>query len=203
MWRTWFSSWSLHFQWKRSTGMPHLSFTSGSISQYDSSFGIISPRPESPTDVPYSSRIACFIRDAVALGAVDDAGERADARHAVAAADLDVVAAREVQRLVLVPQPPRHVEVRAVAVGVVVRHARQRGHHRRHAEADGVHQIAADLAGRVREALRMPRRLRVEQQPRRLAAARREDDRAAAHLALAAACPCRCRRPPSPCRWRR
>ena len=34
-------------------------------------------------------------REAVAFGAVDDAGERADARHAVAAADFDVVAARE------------------------------------------------------------------------------------------------------------
>ena len=61
MWRTWFNSWSLHSQWKRRTGMPQRSFMSGSISQKDLSFGIISPRPEKPIVVPYSSRIACFI----------------------------------------------------------------------------------------------------------------------------------------------
>ena len=33
MWRTWPSSASDHFQWKRSTGMPQRSTISGSISQ--------------------------------------------------------------------------------------------------------------------------------------------------------------------------
>ena len=37
-----------HFQWKRRTGMPHLSFTVGSSSQKQFSFGIISPRPAKP-----------------------------------------------------------------------------------------------------------------------------------------------------------
>ena len=31
--RTWLISWSLHRQWNRRTGIPHLSCTSGSISQ--------------------------------------------------------------------------------------------------------------------------------------------------------------------------
>lgn len=49
---TWLSSWSAHFQWKRSTGMPNWSTTSGSISQKQSSLGICSPRPEKPMVAP-------------------------------------------------------------------------------------------------------------------------------------------------------
>jgi hypothetical protein len=41
----WFTSCSENFAWNRSTGMPYASTTFGSISQYVSSFGIISPRP--------------------------------------------------------------------------------------------------------------------------------------------------------------
>src|SRR5665213_3315966 len=45
MWATWRISCSDHFQWNLRTGMPHLSTAFGSISQYESAFGIISPRP--------------------------------------------------------------------------------------------------------------------------------------------------------------
>jgi hypothetical protein len=48
----WLISWSLHCQWKRSTGIPHWSTTVGSISANDRSFGIISPRPEKPIVAP-------------------------------------------------------------------------------------------------------------------------------------------------------
>ncbi len=41
-----------HSQWKRRTGMPQRSTTSGSISQKLFSFGIISPRPAKPTNAP-------------------------------------------------------------------------------------------------------------------------------------------------------
>src|SRR5690606_3211042 len=43
-WRTMLSSCSLHLKWKRSVGMPKRSVASGSISQYECPFGIISPR---------------------------------------------------------------------------------------------------------------------------------------------------------------
>ena len=49
-----------------------------------------------------------------------DAAHEAGAGHAAAAADLDVVAAREVELLVV--EPPRHVEVRAADAVLVVRH---------------------------------------------------------------------------------
>src|ERR1700678_3639105 len=45
MWATWRISCSDHFQLNRRTGIPHLSTTLGSISQYESSLGIISPLP--------------------------------------------------------------------------------------------------------------------------------------------------------------
>src|SRR5690242_6206801 len=46
------SSCSDHFQWNRRTDNPHLSFTVGSRSQKEFSLGIISPRPENPTQEP-------------------------------------------------------------------------------------------------------------------------------------------------------
>ena len=47
-----------------------------------------------------------------------------DLRHAEAAADLDVIAAREILVLIVV-EPPRHIDVHAAdAVRVVARHAR-------------------------------------------------------------------------------
>jgi hypothetical protein len=50
-------------------------------------------------------------RYSISFGAIDDAGERTDAGHTVSAADLDVISAGEVERLVLVPEPPRDVDV--------------------------------------------------------------------------------------------
>jgi len=46
------SSCSLHAKWKRRAGIPHSSTTLGSISQYDFTFGIISPRPVQLTLTP-------------------------------------------------------------------------------------------------------------------------------------------------------
>ena len=88
--------------------------------------------------------------------------------------------------LLLVPQPPGDVEMRRRSrrsCSAACPRVRAR---RRRAVADGIHQIAPDLAGRVRQALRMAGRLRVEQQPCRLARARGEHDGAAADLRLAA-----------------
>ena len=117
---------------------------------------------------------------AAALRVVLDAAAEAVAGHAEAAAELDVVAAREAERLVVAP--PRDVEVHAAdAVGVVARRVHQRRDEAADAEPGRVGQVLADHAARVGEAVREARRLRVEQQARRLAAARREhDDRARA-----------------------
>ena len=79
--------------------------------------------------------------------------ERADAGHIEAAADLDVIAARKF--LVLrIPKPPRNVEMHAAhAVGVVARQSVQRGNMRFQAIADAIGQVAADVAGAVRESV--------------------------------------------------
>ena len=122
-------SWSLHVWLKRSTGMPYLS-----------------------TDVRIDLAVAVFARDLLAapgraderavvaailglqLGAVSaaaalrivvDAAAEAVAGHAVSAAQLDVIPAREAELLVVAP--PRHVEVHAAdAVRVVARLVHQR-----------------------------------------------------------------------------
>ena len=96
-----------------------------------------------------------------------------------------MVAAREVELAVV--EPPRHVDVHAARAVVVVR--RQAFEDRDvalHAGAGGVGEVAADGAAGVGEAVGMPRRLRVEEQPRRLAGAGGEDDDLRAHLLLAA-----------------
>ena len=107
--------------------MPYRSTTVGSISQKVCLLGIISPRPESPTTVPYRWRMFVLQRLAVAFVPAAGAVKRADLRHAEAAADLDVIAAREIRLLLLVPQPPRNVHVHAAeAVGRRARHSFER-----------------------------------------------------------------------------
>ena len=114
-----------------------------------------------------------------------DAAQRAEAGHPPAAAELDVVAAREIELLVVAP--PRHVEMRSARAVFVVRHA---VHHLRdeaaNAGAGRVGEVLADDAARVAEALRKARRLRVEQQPRGFAGARRQHHDPPAHVILAA-----------------
>ena len=61
------NSYSVHLKWKRRTGMPHWSTLLGSSSQYVSAFGIISPRPENPTVVPYTCRARALQLRAVAF----------------------------------------------------------------------------------------------------------------------------------------
>src|SRR5262249_5185488 len=85
----------------------------------------------------------------LAAGAV----EGADLRDAQSAADLDVIAARELLVL-FVELPPGHVDVHAAdAVGVVARQALERGDVPAQSVANGVSEIAADLSGRVRNAI--------------------------------------------------
>ena len=74
------------------------------------------------TNVLSSAILAvAFVRAACAV-------ERAHARHAVAAADLHVVTARETSLSFLSHPPPRNVHVHsAEAICVVTRHAFERG----------------------------------------------------------------------------
>src|SRR5918993_30742 len=98
-----------------------------------------------------------FHLEPVAFGARERAVERAHRRHPVPAADLDVIPARKIEPLV-VPVPPRHVQVRPVAVGVVARHARHGRDPRRQAGSDRVGQVPPDGTGGIGEPLRVPRR---------------------------------------------
>src|SRR3954468_23226440 len=97
-----------------------------------------------------------------------DAAEESGAGHPAAAANLDVIAAGEVERLVI--DPPRHVEVHAAdAVLVVWMPVHQPRNEPRDAGSGGVRQILADDAAGVAEALREFGRLRIEQDARGLA----------------------------------
>ena len=114
----------------------------------------------------------------VAADAVEplDAAHDAEARRrSLAAAEFDVIPAREIERLVV--QPPRHVEVRAAGAVLVVRHA---VFHLRDVTADPqagrIGEVAADDAAGIRQAIGKAARLRIEQQPGRLARAGREHD---------------------------
>ena len=86
-----------------------------------------------------------------------------------------MVAAREIELRVV--QPPRHVQVHPADAVLVMRDVIS---HRRNESGEvgprRVGEILADGAARVGEPLRMARRLRVEQNARRLARARRDDD---------------------------
>src|SRR5204862_756092 len=108
-----------------------------------------------------------------------EAAAEAVARHAAAAADLDVVAPGKIERLVA--RPPRHVEVHAAGSVLVVRWGfHQPRNEAGDREARRISEVPAERAARVRQSLRMLRGPRVEHDARGLAGARREDDDARA-----------------------
>ena len=120
----------------------------------------------------------------IAVSALD-APHEAVARHPSAAPGLEVVAAGEAERGVLVVQPPRDVDVHpAHAVAVVRRRLHQRRHEGRHRGARRVHEVLAHDAAAVGEAAWVALARRVEQQPRRLAGARGQHDDAGPNLPL-------------------
>src|SRR6202011_2748783 len=83
------------------------------------------------------------------------ATKRAHTRHMETAADLHMVAAREL--LVLgIPQPPRNVDVHAAhAVRVVAGQFLERGDVRAQRVTDAIRQIPSDVAGAVSKAVGM------------------------------------------------
>src|SRR5262245_4029924 len=92
------------------------------------------------------------------------AAERPEHWHPPTATNLDVVAAREIELLVVAP--PWHEQVRPAGTVFVVRRAI---HHLRDEAADAgagcVGEVLADDTARVAETLREARGLRVEQEP--------------------------------------
>ena len=122
---------------------------------------------------------------ALAVEPLDAAHDPECGRAAAAAAELDMVAAREIELLVI--DPPGHVQMHAADAVLVVRDAiRQLRNVARHRQAGRVGQITPDDAARVRQAVRKTGRLRVEQDSRRLTRARGENDDAGAHGVIAA-----------------
>src|SRR5439155_1981975 len=103
-------------------------------------------------------RTARGVQSRIEMNTADEPGSG----HVLAAADLDVVPAREIELLVV--EPPRHVEVRAPGAVLVVRDL---VHHARNepgqARARRVRQIPADIAAGIAEALGELRRLGVEE----------------------------------------
>ena len=97
--------------------------------------------------------------------------ELAHARHAPAAAKLDVVSAQKI--ILAVVSPPRHVQVHAAhAVMIVRRHFLQSRKISAGGTADRVRQVTADRAGRIGQAVGKQSRAGIQQQARRLAGAR-------------------------------
>src|SRR5439155_24706860 len=95
---------------------------------------------------------------AALAGKALDATHEAVARRIEPATDLDVVAAREVELLVV--EPPGHVEVHAADTILVVRDViDHRGDEPRDVRSGGVGDVLADHAAGVGEALREERRL--------------------------------------------
>src|SRR4029079_9785565 len=86
----------------------------------------------------------------VAAGEGGHGSHAVDARHAPAAARLDVIAARETELARVLVEPPRRIDVNAA--GPVFVHRRQvfqHGNLPRDMRADGVHEVLADFAARV------------------------------------------------------
>src|ERR1044072_2030489 len=91
------------------------------------------------------------------------------------APDLDVIAAREAELRVIIVEPARHVDVRKEdGVLVLARPSFQGGNLCADAAANRVGQVAPDLPAGVRQSLAA---VRIEQDARGLAAARRKYDR--------------------------
>ena len=121
-----------------------------------------------------------------AAGEPLQARRRAEAGHAPAAAELDVIAARETElagQLLLV-EPPGRVHVPAArAIFVVRRKALEQRNLPLHGAAHSVHEVVAHLAARVGEPMRKLRGLRVEQDAHRLARARGQHDHSRGRVA--------------------
>ena len=139
---------------------------------------------EGPVVAPGSALEACTVEGGVS----GQERERAEPRHRAASAELDVVAAREVELTLSLGAvlPPRHVEVhQGHTVLVVGRGILQRRHLHHHAAAHRVHQVAAHSAAAVGEAVGKQAARRVQQDPRGLAAAGGEHDHAGSRVAVA------------------
>src|SRR5439155_1414103 len=93
----------------------------------------------------------------IALMRPAGAVERSDLRHAESAADLDVIASREIF-LLLIEQPPGHVDMHAAdAVRIMPRQAFQRRNVAAEAVADRIGEVASDLSGGIRYSRRKSR----------------------------------------------
>src|SRR5207249_2774569 len=104
-------------------------------------------------------------------------------RHVRAAPHLDVVAAREVE--LLLPEPPRHVQMHAAHAVVVVRHVvRHLGNEAGHIRPGGVGDVLPDRAARVGQAVRIQAGPGVPRQPGGLHGARGPPHDAGAHMAV-------------------
>jgi hypothetical protein len=115
-----------------------------------------------------------------------DSAHESVRRRSHPAADLDVVAAREVELLVV--EPPGHVDVHTADAVLVVRHVVDHGRDvATGARTRRVGDVLADHAAGVGETLRKLRRLGVEEQSRGLERARREHHGASRDVALLAA----------------
>ena len=113
-----------------------------------------------------------------------DPVEKSELGHVAAAPGLDVVAAGEVELPVV--DPPGHVEVHASrAVFVVSDHLFELRKVADAIGARGIHEIAADGAARVRQALGESRRAGVQQKARGLAGARGENHHASPNVPVA------------------
>src|SRR6202021_3327951 len=121
-----------------------------------------------------ATRILFELLAIAAAGEAFDPVQRAGARHAPAAAEFNVIAARESQLallLVLISPPGRVKRVSARAVLVLRRQRFEQRNLAAQVAAHGVHDIAPDLAAGIGEAIRERRALRVEKYSRRLAGA--------------------------------
>src|SRR5215472_17265814 len=106
MWRTWLISASLHWKWKRKTGIPHASTLRVDVAPaFLVGDHLAAPREPDRRAVLFADLV--LERLAVALVARAGAAERTEHRHVEPAADFDVVPAREILLLIL-QQPPRH-----------------------------------------------------------------------------------------------
>src|SRR5258708_3239571 len=155
--------------------MPHSLFSH----PFMSFFFLMIRRPPRSTLFPYTTLFRSFVPAALS-------SERSHAGHSKAAADFDVIAAREIFVL-RIPKPPRNVDVHAAhAVGIVTRQAFQSWDVRAQRIADAIGEVAAHLSGVVPPSIGMHRRFGIEQQSRRFAGTAGHDDSAAANLLLRA-----------------
>ena len=144
---------SLHLKWKRSTGMPHsVHHVRIDIAErvlvrdHFAAAGEADRRSVLLRGCTLQRLAVAFVRAGTSRGT-------SPRRHAEAAAELNMVAAREILLLLLLLQPPRHVHVHAAeAVAVVFGIPSSAGTWPLRLKPV-VGQVAPDHAGRVREAV--------------------------------------------------